>query len=166
MRYGLLLIAGLALAGCSGGNGGNEANAIIAEGEGSAKGPVQTNSLVGLYEGGSAQRRNQMCVVDRAGERRFGLVVWGENDHSCSGAGTATQQGSSLRLAMTGDEECAIEARIEGTRVTLPAELPQGCAYYCGARARMAGVQFDKTGGTEQDALKATDLVGEPLCAG
>jgi hypothetical protein len=132
-----------------------------------APAPVQTASLTGLYEGGPAGRRNQMCVIERAGrEARFGLVVWGAGSEGCSGAGAAVRQGNSLRLTMSGDEACTIEARMEGTRVAFPATLPAGCSYYCSRGARFAGASFDKTGGADDDALRAEDLVGDRLCAG
>jgi hypothetical protein len=66
---------------------------------------------------------------------------------------------------MSGDEPCTIEARIEGTRVAFPPSLPAGCAYYCSRGARFAGAAFDKTGGTAEDARRAQDLIGDPLCA-
>lgn len=128
---------------------------------------VQTSNLTGLYEGGAAGRRNQMCVIDRGtGNARFGLVVWGAGSEGCSGAGEAVRQGSGLRLTMSGDEPCTIDARIEGTRVTFAAALPAGCAYYCSPGARFAGATFDKTGGSSEDAMRAQDLVGDRLCAG
>jgi hypothetical protein len=121
--------------------------------------------LTGLYEGGAGRTKNQLCIIDRAsGEARFGLVVWGGAMHSCSGSGSATRSGGSLRLAMAGDSTCTIQARIEGGSVTLPASLPPGCSYYCGARARMAGTIFRRTGNRVADAMKAKDLVGDPLC--
>jgi hypothetical protein len=127
--------------------------------------PVQTATLTGLYESGPADRRNQMCVTERpAGEARFGLVVRGAGSEGCSGAGTAVRQGDALRLTMSGDEACTIEARIEGSRVAFPAALPPGCAYYCSRGARFAGATFDKTGGTAEDAMRAQDLVGDRLC--
>ena len=128
---------------------------------------VQTASLTGLYEGGPAERRNQLCVIDRAtGDARFGLVLWGPGSEGCSGAGSAVRRGDALRLTMSGDEPCAIDARIEGTRVSFPAQLPPGCAYYCSRGARIAGAAFDKTGGTAEDAMRAQDLAGDRLCAG
>ena len=128
---------------------------------------VQTASLTGLYESSAAGRRNQLCVVDRAtGDARFGLVVRGAGADGCSGAGSAVRQGAVLRLRMSGDEACTIDARIEGTRVTFPAALPSGCAYYCGRGASFAGATFDKTGGGAEDAMRAQDLVGDRLCAG
>ena len=107
------ILIGLALLGACGSgeeSPGNEAGAdapatnVVAD-------AVQTAGLTGLYEG---QRGNgpadQLCIIDRgSGEARFGLVVWGANDHSCSGTGVAVQAGDRLRLNMAGDEACAIE---------------------------------------------------------
>jgi hypothetical protein len=66
---------------------------------------------------------------------------------------------------MAGDSPCAIEARIDGGRVIFPASLPRGCAYYCAPGVQAAGVTFAKTGGTREDAVRARDIVGDPLCA-
>lgn len=159
MRHGSILLALLALAACRG-----EGDSV---GNGAAPGgtPAQTATLTGLYEGGEGPRRNQMCMIERDGTTRFGLVVWArEGNTSCSGEGRATRDGDRLSLAMRGDETCVIPARIEGTRVTLPDSLPQGCAYYCAAGAQMTGTAFDKTGGAEADAMRAVDLVDDPLC--
>lgn len=156
-----ILLALVLVAGCGAGGDRNEA-ADAPPGK-----AVQTASLTGLYEGGASTRPNQMCMIDRGeGKAAFGLVVWGENMHSCSGSGEAERKGDVLRLAMAGDESCTIEARLVGGAVTLPATAPEGCAYYCGARAQLGSASFAKKGGTEADAMKAKDLVGEPLCSG
>lgn len=163
-RISKLLWALLLLASCSRGDGdggGNEAGVAAPK---AASGRLTT--LTGLYEGGQAQPPNQLCIVEGQGEPRFGLVVWGANQHSCSGAGTVERQGERLRLRMTGDETCTIDARISGTTVTLPASVPDGCAYYCGARASMAGASFTQQGTGAEQAGKAKDLVGDPLCTG
>lgn len=158
-----ILIALTMVAGCgAGGDGASE------EGGGeTVRQAVQTAGLTGLYEGGATTRPDQMCVIDRGtGNAQFGLVVWGENLHSCSGAGQALREGNSLRLTMAGDESCTLDARIENGIVTLPATVPEGCSYYCGARARLGGAGFTKKGDTAEAAMQAKDLVGEPLCAG
>jgi hypothetical protein len=129
---------------------------------GKASAPGGSASLAGLYEGGSAARRDQLCIVERGGgTNQFGLIVWGSNDHSCMGAGEAVRQGERLVLRMAGDSTCEIEARMAGGAVSLPAKVPEGCAYYCGARARFEARTLTRTG---DDALKARDLVGDPLC--
>ena len=128
---------------------------------------IATTQLTGLYEGGSGEQRNQLCVIDRGtGDAQFGITVWGANMHSCSGSGQAVRAGNRLTLTMDGDSSCRIEASIEGGAVTLPKDFPAGCSYYCGARARFAGATFTRSGSTAADAMKARDLAGDPLCEG
>ena len=165
-----LLIPLLLLAACSqqqgGGGGGNQSAPAARQAEQAAARPATLGTLIGLYEGGPGNTRNQMCVVKgKSGEARFGLVVWGSNLHSCSGAGTLDRNGGKLRLAMAGDSACTFEATISGRTITLPEQIPQGCAYYCGARASLGGAELTQTGTSEADAMKAKDLVGDPLCA-
>lgn len=156
-----VLMALILVAGCGAGSDqGNEA-----QGPG-RDGAVLIAGLTGLYEGGAPIRPNQMCMIERDKETSFALVVWGANMHSCAGSGQAIREGNSLRLTMAGDETCAIEAKIDGARVILPDSLPEGCAYYCGAQAKLGGATFTKKSGSVEDALKARDLVGEPLCGG
>ena len=125
-----------------------------------AAGSPQTR-LAGLYEGSSGAQKNQMCIVEKGGGAQFGMLVWGGNLSSCSGAGRAVRKGDRLTLTMTGDETCAIDATLKDGVVTLPSKLPLGCAYYCGARASFAGASFTRSG---EDVKKATDIAGDPLC--
>ena len=127
---------------------------------------VQTTTIVGLYESGRGPQRSELCIVDgAAGRSRFGLVVRTPNGGTCSGAGAATREGATMRLEMAGNQSCTIAAVLDGGRTIFPAALPAGCAYYCAPAASMAGAVLVKTGGTEEDALRARDLVGAPLCA-
>lgn len=128
--------------------------------------PVASNGLTGLYEGPVGGRRNQLCLVERDGRVSFGLIAWGQGDTNCTGWGRAEQAGPTLRLSMDGDPSCVIDARMDGGTIALPERLPEGCAYYCGPGAALAGTRFDRTGGTEADAGRAVDLVGDRLCAG
>jgi len=159
-----VLMALILVAGC--GAGSDQGNEAGPSGTGGQRGSVQITGLPGLYEGGPAIRPNQMCMIEKAGEASFALVVWGENMHSCSGSGKAVREGDTLRLSMAGDETCAMEAKISGATLTLPETLPQGCSYYCGARAKLGGASFTKKSSSVEDAMKAKDLVGEPLCGG
>jgi hypothetical protein len=122
------------------------------------------SSLVGLYESGPRSRPNQLCVTQRGDTPQFGLLVWGGGMHGCSGAGTLERSGDRLTLTMTGDSACRIEARIAAGTVTLPDKVPEGCAYYCGAGARLEGVTLVQSGTSAADAAKAKDLAGDPLC--
>jgi hypothetical protein len=144
---------------------GNQAAPDSAGSAASAPGPASSAAaeirLTGLYESGPGAQKNQMCIVEKGGDAEFGLLVWGGNLHSCSGAGRASRQGERLTLTMTGDETCTIQATLKGGAVTLPEKLPLGCAYYCGARATLAGATFTRSG---DDVKKATDIAGDPLC--
>jgi hypothetical protein len=158
----LLLIPLLAACGGGEGEGGREEGA-----RSDSRAAVQTADLTGLYEVRAPEegKRAQMCMISSAsGTASFGIVTRNAAGGSCGGAGQAAREGDVLRLTMAGDEECVIEARMAGTRVTLPAGLPQGCDYYCGPGATLAGASFEKTGGTAADAMRASDLAGDPLC--
>ncbi|HTU13180.1 MAG TPA: hypothetical protein VMG08_19990 [Allosphingosinicella sp.] len=130
---------------------------------GPARGPVQIATLTGLYES-AGPSPSQLCITEQGGTARFGLVTRGNAGVLCSGAGTATRRGSTLRLVMAGESACAIEARLDGARLVLPA-MPRGCDYYCSPGGGAESVSFAKTGGTREDALRAQDPVGGPLCA-
>lgn len=158
----LLVLAAFLAAGCGQEEGrpGNESRAAPQP----AAAPVQTATLTGLYENGSTPP-SQLCIMEEGNAARFGLVIRRNGRPGCSGAGTVTRDGATLRLTMTGDSPCAIAAQIEGGRVTFPAGMPSGCSYYCAPGIVMGGTRFDKTGGTRQDAARARDVVGDRLCA-
>ena len=134
MKKSVLLL--LLLAGCNRGDApadrGNSAEPAATGAEAPAAGPAATSAgarLTGLYEGGTAEQKNQLCLVEKAGETQFGLLVWGGNLHSCSGVGRAVRSGDRLSLSMTGDETCTIDATLKDGSIALPATLPAGCAY-------------------------------------
>lgn len=158
MKRAILLLIPL-LAGCGRGDGDETAGRDSRE-------PVQTADLTGLYEaGGEGGQRARMCMIsDPSGAASFAIVTETPDGGSCGGAGEAVRKGNMLRLTMAGDEQCVIDAQTGGTQVTLPRSLAEGCAYYCAPGASLAGAVFEKTGGTAKDAMRATDLAGDPLC--
>lgn len=163
MRKFAILCAAL-LAGCGQGGGAPADESANRAGPSLPRPPVPTATLTGLYEGGGASP-SQLCITEQGRAARFGLVTRRDGRPGCSGAGLATRAGTTLRLAMQGDSPCTIEARLDGGRLTFPATLPRGCAYYCAPGAAAGGITLAKTGGTREDALRARDIVGDPLCA-
>jgi hypothetical protein len=67
---------------------------------------------------------------------------------------------------MAGNSGCRIVAGIDDGRVVFPPTVPSGCSYYCAPGATLAGTILDKSGGANEDAMRARDLVGDTLCAG
>jgi hypothetical protein len=164
----LALIAGCGSSDDPAGNGSTGISALT-NGPGgpaaSSAAQPDENRLTGLFESGPQAQRNQLCMVEKTrGNAQFGIVVWGANMHSCSGAGEAVREGQALRLRMAGDSACEIRATIDGGTIRLPDSIPDGCAYYCGARATFAGTSLSRVGSSPADAMKATDLAGDPLC--
>jgi len=159
----LLVLVCLLAAGCGreSGQSANGGNRVVTA---PAGGPVQTATLTGLYEGAGTPP-SQLCIIAQGRTARFGLVTRRDGRPGCSGAGTAIRAGTILRLVMNGESACTIEARLDGGRVVFPASLPRGCSYYCAPGADGGGVVFAKTGGSREDALRARDIVGDPLCA-
>jgi hypothetical protein len=166
MKKSLVLL--LLLAGCNRADApadqGNSAAPVAAGPAAKPAAPAAKARLTGLYEGGTGPQKNQLCIVEKGAEAQFGLLVWGSNLHSCSGAGRAVRTGERLSLSMTGDETCTIDATLKDGTIVLPGTLPTGCAYYCGASASLAGATFARSGSTAADAKKATDIAGDPLC--
>ena len=158
MNRPILLLFPL-LAACGGGGGGDTATR-------ESRATVQTADLTGLYEArGEAGQRSRMCMISEpSGGAAFALVLETPNG-SCGGAGEAVQNGTEMRLAMAGDEECVVNAQIDGTLVTFPSNVSESCSYYCGSGATLAGARLEKTGGTADDARRAVDPAGDPLCA-
>ncbi|HMC91909.1 MAG TPA: hypothetical protein VKI45_05550, partial [Allosphingosinicella sp.] len=59
---------------------------------------------------------------------------------------------------------CALSAEAKEGKVVLPATLPEGCAYYCGKGAAVAGTHFVLKEAGAAGAAKAKDPAGDPLC--
>jgi len=171
-----MLIALLLLGACKGqeqaGNGaapaapGADAGKASGASEEEDGGGTQGGStaLTGLYEGGSGARKNQLCMIAKGGTGEFGLIIHGAGGNNCSGAGQAVRSGERLTLTMTGDRTCSLDATLRGGTVTLPARVPEGCAYYCASGAGLAGARFERSGSTRADAMKAKDFADDPLC--
>lgn len=157
----LLLLASLLAAACGREEGPPRNGAAAAPAP--ARAPVQTAALTGLYETGTTPP-SQLCITEQGSAARFGLVIRRNGRPGCSGAGAALRNGATLRLTMTGDSACVIDARLEGGRLTFPPGTPPGCSYYCAPGIVIGGTMFEKTGGTEADARRARDSVGDPLC--
>lgn len=121
--------------------------------------------LTGLWEAGAMRTRSQMCVIETgSAPTRFALVFRAEVDRSCSGGGTLRRVDGGLRFTMAGESDCAFDATLDGRTITVAENVPAGCAYYCTAGTSLQGARFTLVAASVEDARRARDLVGEPLC--
>jgi hypothetical protein len=121
-------------------------------------------SLTGLYEGGPDLAPSQLCIIDEKQEIRFALLMRRDAEKSCSGGGTLVRDGGTLRFTMAGESACAFDAALNGRTVTVSGPVPPSCSYYCTAGTSLDGANFTLHGASIEDARRARDLVGEPLC--
>jgi hypothetical protein len=91
-------------------------------GAGHSAKPVQTATLTGAYEERvNGEQRARMCMLARpSGTASFALVSQMADGRGCGGAGDAARSGNSLRVTMSGDSECVIEARMTGSKLVFP----------------------------------------------
>ena len=163
MKKSLILLALVTACGAS-----DQGNETMSANGANASTPVvaaASAGLTGLYEGGSTAAPSQLCVIEKGGKAQFGMVIWGANLSACGGAGLVERDGERLRLRMTGDQACTVEARLSAGAISLEGPVPAGCAYYCGAQAGFEGARFERKGSMAADAMKATDPAGDPLCS-
>lgn len=162
MRRALILLT--LLAGCSREpEPGNDQAAHREPGPQRAVG--QLRSLTGLYESGDRGAPSQLCIIQRRRSADFGLVIRGPGAASCAGSGKVRRIGRRLRFTMGGESRCTLNATIDHLSIVMPANAPRGCSYYCGSPAQLTNVRLTRNGGTKRAAMRARDLVGEPLCS-
>jgi hypothetical protein len=121
--------------------------------------------LTGLYVSGDRRAQSRLCIIQRRRSADFGLVIRGPGASSCSGSGKVRRIGRRLRFTMAGESRCTLNATIDHLSIVMPATAPRGCAYYCGSPARLTNVRLTRNGSTKDAAMRAKDLVGEPLCS-
>lgn len=112
-------------------------------------------------EGSWGRDTDRMCIVaGRDGLRAGALVDYGEGQ-GCSASGTAERSGDGLKLRF-GD--CRIDARYDGDRVTLPAEVPEACESLCTGRATLAAMTVDRLSQSRSEAATLRSTDGRLLC--
>lgn len=153
----------LALAACSEGQGGSrdgppqdlESAAIE---RGLIRDPTDTE-IAGLY----ARDTDRVCVVRNGMGYRVGAFVDYGDGITCSGSGTLTRSGETLRIELGGDA-CSFSARFDGEAVRFPGSLPDGCKRLCNQRASFAGLEARRLSDSEAEARAMRDSAGRRLC--
>lgn len=167
MRIAAGAAAALALlAGCSGGEGGNQsATPQDLESAAIERGLVRDpddSDLTGLY----ARDTDRVCVVrDREAYRIGAFVDYGDG-LSCTGTGTVTRAGETLAVTLTGKAgtTCSFDARFAGDRITFPANVPPECAKFCGPRASFAALDVARLSESAAEARALRSAEGKRLC--
>lgn len=120
--------------------------------------------LAGVY----ARDTDRLCIVTDDDAYRIGAFVdYGERN-GCSGRGSVTRAGSTLRVALNGQggRTCAFEAKLDGERIDFPAALPEACAGLCSGRASFSALEAERISDSTSEARALRDPNGRALCDG
>ncbi|URW76842.1 hypothetical protein M9980_06515 [Sphingomonas donggukensis] len=115
--------------------------------------------IVGLY----ARDTDRVCVVRRGLGYRIGAHVDYGQGVACSGAGSVSRSGDTLRVTL--GEGCAFYARFDGARIVFPASVPEACAQLCGRRASFEALEVDRLSESEAEARAMRTAGNELPCA-
>jgi hypothetical protein len=157
LALGLVLV----LAGCSEGDDPANIEAPDLETVAIERGLVRdptNNAIMGLYQRGG----DRLCIVPAGEKLRIGAYVLAGGRLGCSASGTAEQSGDRLRIEF--GAACAVEARIEGTRILFPAKLPAACAQRCTARGTLNGLRVERISEVVSEAAVLRDPRGRAVC--
>lgn len=163
MRAGALLAVAL-LAACSGGGGpANVAQPQDLESAAIERGLVRDpadSEVAGLY----ARDTDRICIVRDGSAYRVGAFVDYGDGITCSGSGTLTRAGETLRIELGETGACGFDARFNGDKIAFPGALPDGCARLCARRASYAGLEVARMSESDAEARAMRDSSGKRLC--
>jgi hypothetical protein len=119
------------------------------------------SEVAGLY----VRDTDRVCIVQEGMDYRIGAFVDYGDGITCSGTGTLSRAGGTLRVAL-GGEGCGFDARFDGEKIAFPGELPDGCKALCSGRASFAGLEVTRMSESAAEAAAMRDASGKRLCAG
>jgi len=128
---------------------------------------VRNVTLSGAFERRSDLGTDRFCAVgnDENGYQVGMIAVFGPAT-KCEGLGEAERDGENVRITLNSEEKCSFTARFDGVELSLPGELPEGCASYCSPRAGFEGVSFYMIGEGDAVARSTSGQDFENLCPG
>ncbi|MDP5278506.1 hypothetical protein Q9Q95_06180 [Sphingomonas sp. DG1-23] len=161
MRAAFALL--LALAACSGGKTGDNAEApqdleSAAIERGLVRDP-DDGDLTGLY----ARDTDRVCVVRSGSSYRIGAYVDYGDRITCSGAGSVERDGAMLEITL-GKDGCRFDAQYDGDRIKFPGALPDACKKLCARRAAFTGLEVTRLSESSAEAAAMRDASGRRLC--
>jgi hypothetical protein len=99
--------------------------------------------FAGRFETRSDLGTDKFCAVgDGSDNYKVGFLAIFGPDSKCEGKGTATVDGDKVRITLSGEEDCAFDARYDGIELRFAGAVESGCASYCSDRASLSGTHY------------------------
>ncbi|MEW4449043.1 hypothetical protein [Qipengyuania sp. JC766] len=123
--------------------------------------PAAAADLSGVYDedgtGAICMKRQPDQSYVLAADRWFGV-------YPCNGEGTAVRTGDTLTIDFGDDyASCRFDARIDGTSIAFPEQLPEGCRNLCGAQAMFDGARYSRSA-DQSDTDVIISMDGRSIC--
>ncbi|WP_157073626.1 hypothetical protein [Sphingomonas soli] len=126
---------------------------------GLVRNPADTE-IAGLY----ARDTDRICIVSTSIGYKVGAFVDYGDGITCSGTGTASRVGETLRIELGAEGNCGFDAKFDGDKITVPGALPAGCDKLCNRRASYAGLEVTRLSESPAEAAAMRDANGKRLC--
>lgn len=112
--------------------------------------------------GSWAREGDRLCIVPGdAGRLRVGVSIDYGEGQQCAGRGTAERHEDEVTLRFG---KCRIDARYDGERIALPAQVAPACDALCTGRATLAAVAVERLSGSASEAAMLRSPAGQALC--
>lgn len=150
MRYGLPLICLILLSACGENTptvlgGGNDVGSQLDEAaiEAGIMPDPDEIQLAGRFEMRSELGTDKFCAVGN-GSKQFniGFLSVSGPESKCEARGIASVDGEKVKITLSGEGNCAFEARYDGVELRFPGEVDEGCDSYCTPRASFSGTHY------------------------
>jgi hypothetical protein len=119
----------------------------------------------GRYETRSDLGTDKFCAV-KSGTKKYEigvLAVFGP-ESKCEARGSASIDGETVKIALTGKSNCSFEAHFDGIELRFPGALETGCETYCSPRASLSGTRYFIVENGDENARRALGRDFEKLC--
>ena len=125
------------------------------------------NNLVfaGRFETRSELGTDKFCAV-KDGDKSYKigvLAVFGP-ESKCEARGTAQIEGETVRINLSGKDNCSFDSEFDGVELRFPGAIPEGCAAYCSSRASFSGTSYFMVEQGDDKARRALGRDIERLC--
>lgn len=158
------LVAAIPLALCGCGEAAQPENAgAMLESAAIERGLIADSSALNVA-GAYGRGADRLCAVPDGDGMRLGVdIAYGANI-GCTARGRASQSGEDVDVTLDGADGCRFTARFDGTRISFPGRVPEGCAALCDAPASLAGLSLDRLSDAPSEMEAMRTQQGGLLC--
>ncbi len=121
-------------------------------------------SLSGQFETRSELGVDKFCATNSGSDFDIGMLAVFGPESKCEARGTARINGEKIDVTLSGKEGCKFSAIYDGTEISVPGALEEGCSSYCSPRASFSGTSYFMVSQGDDAARKSLGRDFKRLC--